>query len=56
MLTPTDEEFQRIADMALKAGILDQPLNINELLERSFIPADIQPAKIEVPATVEVGG
>jgi NitT/TauT family transport system substrate-binding protein len=53
MLTPTDEEFQRIADIALKAGILDRPMNIGELLERSFIPADIQPAQIEVSAISE---
>lgn len=56
MLTPTDEEFQRIADMALKAGILEKPVNISELLDRQFIPLDIKPARIEVSATVEVGG
>ncbi|MEK7711194.1 MAG: ABC transporter substrate-binding protein [Planctomycetota bacterium] len=56
MLTPTDAEFQRIADMALKAGILEKPVNISELLDRQFIPPDIKPARIEVPATVEVGG
>jgi NitT/TauT family transport system substrate-binding protein len=54
MLTPTDEEFQRIADMALKAGILEKPVNISELLDRQFIPPDIKPARIEVPATVDV--
>ncbi len=49
MLTPTDEEFQRIADMALAAGILERPINVAELLDRSFIPADIHPAKIILP-------
>jgi NitT/TauT family transport system substrate-binding protein len=50
MLTPTDEDFQRIADMALAAGILERPVNITQLLDRSFIPADIHPARIELSA------
>ncbi len=53
MLIPTDEEFQRIADMALKAGILDRPVDVSELLDRSFIPLDIRPARIELPTPVE---
>lgn len=48
MLTPTDAEFQRIADMALAAGILERPVNVSELLERRFIPTDIQPAVIHL--------
>lgn len=48
MLTPTDAEFQQIADMALAAGILERPVNVAELLDRTFIPADIHPAKIDV--------
>lgn len=48
MLTPTDAEFQRIADMALAAGILERPVNVIELLERRFIPTDIQPAAIHL--------
>lgn len=48
MLTPTDQDFQRIADMALAAGILERPVNVVELLDRSFIPTDIQPAKIQL--------
>src|ERR1041384_3531639 len=48
MLTPTDEELQRIHDMALKAGILQKPIAMKDLVDRSFIPADIKPANIEV--------
>ena len=48
MLTPTDEELQRIHDMAIKAGILQKPIEMKDLVERRFIPADIKPATIEV--------
>jgi len=46
MLTPTDEELQRIHDMALKAGILDKSIGMKDLVDRSFIPAEIKPAAI----------
>jgi hypothetical protein len=46
MLTPTDEDMQRIEDMALKAGILEKPIAMRDLLDRQFIPADIKPANI----------
>lgn len=48
MLTPTDEELQRIHDMAIKAGILEKPISMKDLVDREFIPADIQPAKIDI--------
>ncbi|HEY6400706.1 MAG TPA: ABC transporter substrate-binding protein [Blastocatellia bacterium] len=48
MLTPTDEEMQKIHDMALKAGILEKPINMKDLIDRSFIPSDIKPASITV--------
>lgn len=48
MLTPTDEEMKRIHDMALKAGILDRPIEMKDLIDRSFIPADIKAAPITV--------
>jgi NitT/TauT family transport system substrate-binding protein len=50
MLTPTDEDLQRIADMALKAGILEKPISMKDLIDREFIPADIKPADISVEA------
>jgi NitT/TauT family transport system substrate-binding protein len=48
MLTPTDEELQRIHDMAIKAGILEKPISMKDLIDREFIPADIKPAKIDI--------
>jgi len=48
MLTPTDEDLQRIHDMALKAGILEKPIEMKDLIDRSFIPAVIKPAPISV--------
>jgi NitT/TauT family transport system substrate-binding protein len=48
MLTPTDEDLQQIHDMALKARILGKPIEMRELIDRSFIPTDIKPAAINV--------
>jgi NitT/TauT family transport system substrate-binding protein len=48
MLTPTDEELQRIHDMALKSGILVRPIDMKDLIDREFIPASIKPADISV--------
>jgi NitT/TauT family transport system substrate-binding protein len=48
MLTPTDEEMKRIHDMGLKAGILEKPIEMKDLLDRSFIPAEIKAAPISV--------
>jgi NitT/TauT family transport system substrate-binding protein len=48
MLTPSDEELQKIADMAIKAGILQKPIDMKELVDREFIPADIRPANIDL--------
>ena len=48
MLTPSDEEMQKIADMALEAGILERRLDIHDLVDRDFIPKDIEAAKIDV--------
>lgn len=49
MLNPTDEELGKIRDMALKAGILTQRIEMKDLLDRSFIPTEISPARITVP-------
>jgi NitT/TauT family transport system substrate-binding protein len=48
MLTPGDEEMQRIADMALEAGILERHLDVRGLVDREFIPADIVAAHIDM--------
>jgi NitT/TauT family transport system substrate-binding protein len=53
MLTPTDEDLQKIHDMGIKAGILERPIRMQDLIDRSFIPADIKAANIEVGETVE---
>jgi len=49
MLTPGDDEMQRIADMGLDAGILERRLDVRGLVDRQFIPADIAPARIDMP-------
>jgi NitT/TauT family transport system substrate-binding protein len=46
MLTPTDDELGEIRDMALRAGILTQRVEMKDLVDRSFIPANIRPAVI----------
>ena len=51
MLTPLDEEMQQIADMGLAAGILERRLDVKDLVDRRFIPTDIQPARIDAPQT-----
>jgi hypothetical protein len=42
--------MQQIADMGLAAGILERHLDVKNLVDRQFIPTDIQPAKIDAPA------
>jgi NitT/TauT family transport system substrate-binding protein len=53
MLTPEDHEMQQIADMGLAAGLLDRRLDVRDLVDRRFIPTDIQPARIEMGAAEE---
>ena len=48
MLTPTDDELQKIHDMAVRAGILQKSINMKDLVDRQFIPAEIKAANIEV--------
>ena len=48
MLTPTDEDLQKIHDMAIKAGVLQKPIKMSDLIDREFIPADIKAANIDV--------
>jgi NitT/TauT family transport system substrate-binding protein len=47
-LTPTDEELQKIHDLALEEKILQKPIAIAELVDRSFIPPEIERVKLEV--------
>ncbi len=48
MLNPTDAEMEKIRDMGIKAGILNARVDMKDLLDRSFIPADIKAAEIDV--------
>ena len=47
MLTPSDEDMNQILEMALKAHILEKPINMKDLVDRSFIPSDIKAAAID---------
>jgi NitT/TauT family transport system substrate-binding protein len=49
MLTPEDSEMQQIADMAYAAKILDTKLDVRGLVDRQFIPKEIEAARIEMP-------
>lgn len=49
MLTPTDQDIQQIADMALKAGLISKPALARDLVDRSFIPKTIVPIAITPP-------
>ena len=49
MLTPTDAELTKIRDMALKAGILTKAIEMQDLVDRSFIPTEIEPVQLAVP-------
>src|SRR5204863_1787215 len=46
-LTPTDEDMQMIMKYALKAGILRNPIDLSDIIDRRFIPTDIEPALID---------
>jgi NitT/TauT family transport system substrate-binding protein len=48
MLNPTDAEMEQIRDMGIKAGILKEKIEMKDLLDRSFVPSDIQPADIDM--------
>ena len=50
MLNPSDEELERIRDMGIEAGILSKRIEMTDLVDRSFIPADIKPAVIDTSA------
>ncbi|MBA3394535.1 MAG: ABC transporter substrate-binding protein [Deltaproteobacteria bacterium] len=45
-LTPTDDDLRSIMKYALKAGILEREIELDQLVDRRFIPADIAPARI----------
>ena len=48
MLTPTDEDLQKIQDMGLKLGVLEKKIPMSDVVTRDFIPKDIVPANIDM--------
>ena len=46
MLTPQDADIQQIGDMALDCGLLQHPINVKQLVDREFIPADIHSLRL----------
>lgn len=47
-LTPTEQDFKLIQDMGIGLGLLKKRVPLNELIDDSFIPKDIEPARINV--------
>ena len=47
-LTPGDAEMQHIEDLGIQLGILHKHTPMSELMDKSFIPATVAPAKIDV--------
>ncbi len=48
-LTPTDDDLQQIMKYAIKAGVLDGPIDLTKLVDLQFIPASISAADITTP-------
>lgn len=48
-LTPTDDDLQQIMTYAIKAGVLDGPIDLTKLVDLQFIPASISAADITTP-------
>jgi len=53
-LNPTDAEMQKIMDMGISLGFLKVKTPLNELLDRSFIPDSIGPAKVDLSRMGEI--
>jgi NitT/TauT family transport system substrate-binding protein len=53
-LNPTDEELQKIMDMGISLGFLKKQTPMSELIDRSYIPAHIEPAKIDLSHVNEI--
>ncbi len=46
-LTPTDEDLQQIQDTGLKLGLLTKRIPMDEIIDRDFVPKQIEPAPID---------
>jgi NitT/TauT family transport system substrate-binding protein len=53
-LNPTDEELTKILEMGINLGFLKDRTPMNELMDRSFFPATIEPAKIDLSRMDEI--
>ena len=53
-LNPTDAEIQKIMDMGISLGFLKTKTPMGELLDRSFIPNEIDPATIDLSRMAEI--
>ncbi len=53
-LNPTDEEMQRILDMGISLGFLTKQTPMSELMDKSFFPAQINPAEIDLNRMSEI--
>jgi len=53
-LDPTDAELERIRDMGASLGFLKPDLPVADVIDRSFFPRAIEPAKIDVSRMSEV--
>lgn len=50
MLTPEDDEMERIMEMGLRAKVLEKRVPMSDLIDRRFIPKIIRPAQIDASA------
>jgi NitT/TauT family transport system substrate-binding protein len=53
-LNPTDEEMEKILEMGISLGFLQVRTPMNELMDKSFFPAQIEPAKIDMSRMSEI--
>jgi len=48
MLNPTDAELQKVMDVGIELGQLKKKTPISEIIDRTYIPAEVHPAKIDM--------
>jgi NitT/TauT family transport system substrate-binding protein len=53
-LNPTDAELIKIMEMGVSLGFLKRETPLSELIDRSYIPAEIKPAEIDLKRMPEV--
>ncbi len=53
-LNPTDAELLKIRDMGRELGFLKKEIPLSDLIDRSFFPAKIEPAKIDMARMSEI--